>query len=51
VSAAHFVIGAIATPVGAVPGRGCPQGPHNETWGGVTFNIDSDRADGPVADN
>ncbi|HKE15970.1 MAG TPA: glycoside hydrolase domain-containing protein [Kofleriaceae bacterium] len=27
------------------------QGPHNETWGGVTFNIDSDRADGPVADN
>lgn len=27
------------------------QGPHNETWGGVTFNIDSSRADGPVADN
>ncbi|HSR98071.1 MAG TPA: glycoside hydrolase domain-containing protein [Kofleriaceae bacterium] len=27
------------------------QGPHNETWGGVTFNIDSDRADGPVADD
>ncbi len=27
------------------------QGPHNETWGGVTFNIDSNRADGPVADN
>jgi photosystem II stability/assembly factor-like uncharacterized protein len=27
------------------------QGPHNETWGGVTFNIDSSRADGPVADD
>jgi photosystem II stability/assembly factor-like uncharacterized protein len=27
------------------------QGAHNETWGGVTFNIDSDRADGPVADD
>jgi hypothetical protein len=27
------------------------QGPHNETWGGVTFNIDSDRADAPVADD
>jgi photosystem II stability/assembly factor-like uncharacterized protein len=26
------------------------QGGHNETWGGVTFNIDSDSADGPVAD-
>jgi hypothetical protein len=25
------------------------QGPHNETWGGVTFNIDGDIADGPVA--
>lgn len=25
------------------------QGGHNETWGGVTFNIDSDIADGPVA--
>lgn len=27
------------------------RGPHNETWGGVTFNIDSNRADGPVADD
>jgi len=27
------------------------EGGHNETWGGVTFNIDSDSADGPVADN
>ncbi|HEX4420519.1 MAG TPA: glycoside hydrolase domain-containing protein [Kofleriaceae bacterium] len=27
------------------------QGAHNETWGGVTFNIDTDRADGPVADD
>lgn len=26
------------------------QGGHNETWGGVTFNIDSNSADGPVAD-
>ncbi|MBX7054580.1 MAG: DUF1906 domain-containing protein [Pyrinomonadaceae bacterium] len=25
------------------------QNPHNETWGGVTFNIDGDIADGPVA--
>jgi len=25
------------------------QGGHNETWGGVTFNIDSDSADGPIA--
>ncbi|MCS6874811.1 MAG: DUF1906 domain-containing protein [Pyrinomonadaceae bacterium] len=25
------------------------QGPHNETWGGVTFNIDSNIAEGPVA--
>ena len=25
------------------------QGGHNETWGGVTFNIDSNSADGPVA--
>lgn len=25
------------------------QGPHNETWGGVTFNIDGNIADGPVA--
>src|SRR3569833_296380 len=25
------------------------QGGHNETWGGVTFNIDSDSSDGPVA--
>ena len=25
------------------------QGGHNETWGGVTFNIDSDSADGPLA--
>jgi hypothetical protein len=25
------------------------QGPHNETWGGVTFNIDSDIEDAPVA--
>ena len=25
------------------------QSPHNETWGGVTFNIDSNIADGPVA--
>lgn len=24
------------------------QGPHNETWGSVTFNIDKDIADGPV---
>ncbi len=24
------------------------QGDHNETWGGVTFNIDSNIADGPV---
>ncbi|MGH8032545.1 MAG: glycoside hydrolase domain-containing protein [Luteimonas sp.] len=27
------------------------RGDHDETWGGVTFNIDSNRADGPVADN
>ncbi|HET9622897.1 MAG TPA: glycoside hydrolase domain-containing protein [Kofleriaceae bacterium] len=26
-------------------------GPHNETWGGVTFNIDTSRADGPTAEN
>ncbi len=26
------------------------RGDHNETWGGVTFNIDSNSADGPVAD-
>lgn len=25
------------------------QAPHNETWGGVTFNIDGNIADGPVA--
>lgn len=25
------------------------EGGHNETWGGVTFNIDSDSSDGPVA--
>ena len=25
------------------------QAPHNETWGGVTFNIDGNFADGPVA--
>ncbi|HMQ03012.1 MAG TPA: DUF1906 domain-containing protein [Pyrinomonadaceae bacterium] len=25
------------------------QGPHNETWGGVTFEIDGNIADGPVA--
>ena len=25
------------------------QGPHNETWGGVTFNIDGDISDAPVA--
>lgn len=25
------------------------QSPHNETWGGVTFNIDGNIADGPVA--
>jgi hypothetical protein len=25
------------------------QAPHNETWGGVTFNIDGNTADGPVA--
>ena len=25
------------------------QAPHNETWGGVTFNIDGNNADGPVA--
>jgi len=25
------------------------EGGHNETWGGVTFNIDSNSADGPVA--
>lgn len=25
------------------------QGDHNETWGGVTLNIDSDRVDAPVA--
>jgi hypothetical protein len=25
------------------------QGPHNETWGGVTFNIDGNIAEGPVA--
>ena len=25
------------------------EGGHNETWGGVTFNIDSDSADGPIA--
>jgi hypothetical protein len=25
------------------------QAPHNETWGGVTFNIDGNLADGPVA--
>lgn len=25
------------------------QGPHDETWGGVTFNIDGNIADGPVA--
>ena len=25
------------------------QGGHNETWGGVTFNIDSNSTDGPVA--
>ncbi len=25
------------------------QGPHNETWGGVTFNIDGDILDAPVA--
>lgn len=25
------------------------QAPHNETWGGVTFNIDGDNSDGPVA--
>ncbi len=25
------------------------QAPHNETWGGVTFNIDGNVADGPVA--
>jgi hypothetical protein len=24
-------------------------GPHNETWGGVTFSIDTDNADGPLA--
>ncbi|MBK8809755.1 MAG: DUF1906 domain-containing protein [Acidobacteria bacterium] len=27
------------------------QAPHNETWGGVTFNIDGNIADGPVASN
>ncbi|HQU83077.1 MAG TPA: DUF1906 domain-containing protein [Pyrinomonadaceae bacterium] len=27
------------------------QAPHNETWGGVTFNIDGNIADGPVAGN
>ena len=27
------------------------QAPHNETWGGVTFNIDGNIADGPVAAN
>jgi Domain of unknown function (DUF1906)/FG-GAP-like repeat len=27
------------------------QAPHNETWGGVTFNIDGDIEDGPVAGN
>lgn len=26
-------------------------GGHDETWGGVTFNIDSNRADAPVASN
>ncbi|MCU0240708.1 MAG: DUF1906 domain-containing protein [Pyrinomonadaceae bacterium] len=26
-------------------------GPRNETWGGVTFNIDNNIADGPVASN
>jgi photosystem II stability/assembly factor-like uncharacterized protein len=26
------------------------EGGHDETWGGVTFNIDSDSADGPIAD-
>ncbi|MFH4202228.1 hypothetical protein WAJ61_22795, partial [Acinetobacter baumannii] len=25
------------------------QAPHNETWGGITFNIDGNIADGPVA--
>lgn len=25
------------------------QAPHNETWGGVTFNIDGNNSDGPVA--
>lgn len=25
------------------------QAPHDETWGGVTFNIDGDNSDGPVA--
>ena len=25
------------------------QGGHNETWNGVTFNIDSNFEDGPVA--
>jgi hypothetical protein len=25
------------------------QAPHNETWGGVTFNIDGNTSDGPVA--
>jgi hypothetical protein len=25
------------------------RGSHNETWGGVTFNIDNDNEDGPVA--
>ena len=25
------------------------QGPHNETWGGITFNIDGDISDAPVA--
>ena len=25
------------------------QAPHDETWGGVTFNIDGNNADGPVA--
>ncbi|MBK6749539.1 MAG: DUF1906 domain-containing protein [Pyrinomonadaceae bacterium] len=27
------------------------QAPHNETWGGVTFNIDGNISDGPVAGN
>ncbi|MEO7063032.1 MAG: glycoside hydrolase domain-containing protein [Dokdonella sp.] len=26
------------------------EGGHNETWGGVTFNIDSNASDGPLAD-